>query len=145
MSRDPFHDLHHKEAGTSPHIRLISEGGNCLAKSPIPVCIDSIQATQTCTTESQHTVYCSAAACTTTVAPHYHALLCVPSWHAAELDKELIPDVLRHRLEQLGNHLTPAAQVKVRHAGRLWYISDQSRHYTVRRLAASLSVCLEAQ
>lgn len=55
--RDPFHDLHHHETGSTSHIRLISEGGSSHARSPDLVCIDSIQATLTCTTEAQHAVY----------------------------------------------------------------------------------------
>jgi len=139
MSRDPFHDLHHKEPGATPHIRLISEGGSSFARTPMPVCIDSIQVAQTCTTESQHTVYHPATACTM-VAPQDNSLFCIPLEHAVELDKELIPDVLRHRLEQLGSRLTSSAQVSVRDAGRLWRISDQGRTYSVRRLVVRLAV-----
>jgi len=138
MSRDPFHDLHHKEAAATSHIRLISEGGSSFARTPAPTCIDSIQVSQTCTTESQHTVY-SATACTI-VAPRDNSLFCLPLDHAAELDAGSIPGVLRHRLEQLGSRLTSTAQISVRDAGRLWQIRDQGRSYSVRRLALRLAV-----
>ena len=111
--KDPFHDLHHQDGATS-HIRLISEGGSSHARSPELVCIDSIQATHSCTTESQHTVYRSATACSMVVPPE-NAICCLAVEHALELDQELIPDVLRHRLTQLGSRLSIGAQVSARH------------------------------
>lgn len=140
--KDPFHDLRHNEAGASSHIRLISEGGSSHARSPELVCIDSIQATHTCSTESQHTVYRSATACSSAV-PAESSLCCLPAEDGEDLDRELIPEMLRHRLERLGIALSPGARVSVRHAGRLWCVKDEDRAYSVRKLAARLAVYLD--
>ncbi len=140
--RDPFHDLHHQEAGATSHIRLISEGGSSHARSPEMVCIDSIQATQSCPTETQHTVYRSATACSI-AAPEETSLCSLAAEHAQELDNESIPDVLRHRLERLGNALTAGARVSVKHPGTLWRIVDQGCTYSVRRVAARIAVYLD--
>lgn len=141
--RDPFNDLHHNECGASSHIRLISEGGSSHAGSPQVVCIDSIQATHTCTTESQHTVYRSATACSV-AAPRETSLCWVQAALAGELDQGVIPRVLRHRLQLAGVPLlAAAARVNVRAPGRLWYISDEGRTFTLRRIAARIAVYLE--
>ena len=137
--RDPFHDLHHQEAGATSHIRLISEGGSSHARSPEMVCIDSIQATHPYPSETQHTVYRSATA-SSMAPPEENSICCLAAEHAHELDQELIPDVLRHRLERLGSRLTPGARVSVRHPGRIWRINDQGCAYSVRMLAARIAV-----
>lgn len=139
--RDPFHDLRHNHAGAISHIRLISEGGNSHAGSPEPVCIDSIQATHSCTTESQHTVYRSATAIGTATASEA-LLCCLAAEHAADLDRELVPGMLRQRLERLGITLSPAARVNVRHPGRLWCVTDEGASYSVTKEAARLAVHL---
>lgn len=140
--RNPFHDLHHQESGATSHIRLISEGGSTNARAPEMVCIDSIQATQTCTTESQHTTYRSGAACSTAL-PREPSLCCLGLEYADALDKESLPDLLRHRLARSGSPLTSGARVSVRQVGRSWHIEDDGRAYTVRRVVTRLAVYLE--
>lgn len=145
MSRDPFHDLHHEKYADSRHIRLISEGGSSPARTPGPVCIDSIQVTQTCTTESQHTVYRSATGACTMFSTPDNSLFSIPSEHVAELDQGLLPAVLRARFHQQGAPLSGSVQVNVEHAGRIWFISDQHGKYSIRKLAANLTVYRDAQ
>ena len=140
--RDPFHDLHHQEAGAASHIRLISEGGSSHARSPEMVCIDSIQATHPYPSETQHTVYRSGTACSI-ADPRENALCCLAAEHAQELDRESIPDLLRHRLERLGSRLTPGARVSVGRPGRIWRINDQGCTYSLRMLAARIAVYLD--
>lgn len=142
--RDPFHDLHHQEATITSHIRLISEGGSSHAGSTELVCIDSIHATQTCTTESQHTGYRSATACNAAT-PLEISLCCIGVEHTQELDDQLIPDVLRQRLERLGHPLGAGASVSVRHPGRLWSLKAAERSFSVRRLAARIAVYPEPE
>lgn len=140
--RDPFHDLRHADTGASSHIRLISEGGSTHARSPELVCIDSIQATQTCTTEAHHTVYRAQAACSISL-PGEAPICTVSAGHAGDLDREQVPEVLRQRLERLGHGLTPAARVSQRTPGRLWCISDQDRCYSVRKMASRIAIFSE--
>lgn len=137
--RDPFHDLHHQEASITSHIRLISEGGSSHASSAELVCIDSIHATQTCTTESQHSGYRSATACNAAT-PLEISLCCIGVEHAQELDHQSIPEVLRQRMERLGDALGEGAGVTVRLPGRLWSINDAERRFSIRRLAARIAV-----
>jgi hypothetical protein len=140
MSRDPFRDIPNEKAPDSQHFRLISEGGCTLSKSPQPVCIDSIQVSQTCTTESRHTVYRSATgACTMFPLPD-HSLFSVPPEHATELDLAMVPSVLRTRFEQQGIPLSSGVLVEVQLAGRIWFISDQHGKYSIRKLASHLTV-----
>ena len=143
MNRDVFNDLHYDKAADSRHIRLISEGGSSLARNPEPVCIDSIHITQTCTTESQHTVYRSATGPCTMFASPDNSLFSVPSEHARELDQGVVPAVLRTRFEQQGFPLSDSVRVEVQHAGRIWSISDADKNYSVRKLAAHLTVYRE--
>lgn len=139
MSKAP-HDLHHEKAADVKHIRLISEGGNSFAKSPEPVCIDSIQVNQTCTTESQHTIYPGNLA-----SPHDNSLFSLPPKHALELDRCFIPAELRMRFKQQGITLSESARVVVHQAGSGWSISDLESQYTVRKLSAQLNVYRSAQ
>ncbi|WP_224959278.1 hypothetical protein [Geomonas subterranea] len=136
--RDPFHDLHHHETGGSSHIRLISEGGSSHARSPELVCIDSIQATQNCTTEAQHTVFPAAVAAGT--APPESSICTLPPDHAEELDRGILPPLLRQRLLLLGLSLSPAATVSVKEPGKLWLVADETRSYPVRLIAARIAV-----
>ena len=145
MSKDPFHDLHHEKVGDLRHIRLISEGGSSPARSPGPACIDSIQVSQTCTTESQHTVYRSATGACTMFSSPDHSLFSVSTEHARELNQGLLPGVLRSRFEQQGIALSDSARVEVQQAGRIWFISDQDSSYSVRKLASHLTVFRDSQ
>lgn len=142
--RDPFHDLHHQEGTITSHIRLISEGGNSHAVNAELVCIDSIHATQTCTTESQHSGYRSATACNA-ASPLEISLCSIGVEHAQELDDRLIPEVLRQRLERLGTILGEGALVSVRHPGRLWSLKAAERRFSVRRLASLIAVYPEPE
>jgi hypothetical protein len=140
MSKDPFHDLHHEIAPDTRHIRLISEGGTSLTRSPEPSCIDSIQVSHTCTTESQHTVYRSATGACTIFSSQDNSLFSIPSELAQELDENRLPAVLRARFEQQRLPLSDAAEISVQHPGRIWFITDQEKRYSVRKLAAHLTV-----
>lgn len=142
MSRCTFHDLHHEKASDTQHIRLISEGGCSLSRSPGPICIDSIQVSQTCTTESQHTVFRSSAC--SMLAGSGNALFSIPAEHAPELDQGVIPEVLRTRLAQQGIIVSGDAVVTVQHEGRLWLLTDQGQNFSVRRLSAHLAVFKES-
>ncbi|MBU5611809.1 hypothetical protein [Geomonas azotofigens] len=136
--RDPFHDLHHHETGGTSHIRLISEGGTSHARTPELVCIDSIQATQSCTTEAQHTVF--PAAVGPGAAPADTLVCTLPPEHAEELNRAIVPALLRQRLQLLNLPLSPAATVSVREPGKLWLVSDGTRSYSVRLIAARIAV-----
>lgn len=136
--RDPFHDLHHHETGSTSHIRLISEGGGTQARSPEMICIDSLQATHPCATEAQHAVYRPSTVCST-VAPG-NALCSIPAEHAADLDRNALPGLMRQRLQLVGVELGPAATLAVREPGKLWHIQDGEHRYVVRRLAARIAV-----
>jgi hypothetical protein len=140
MSRENFQDLHLENPQEEQHIRLISEGGSSLIRSPKPVCIDSIQVSQTCTTESHHAGYRSATGACTMFSQSANALFSVPCEHAQELDEGLLPAVLRARFVQHGVALTDAAQVTIQMPGRIWYICQQNCRYSVRKLAAHLTV-----
>jgi hypothetical protein len=140
MSLNPFHDLQSKRATRTPHIRLISEGGNSLARSPEPVCIESIQVSHTCTTESHHMAYRSTTgACSMFCLPDT-SLFSVPFEQALQLDKGLIPGLLRSRFKQQALPLSDAARVDVHHPGRIWFINDQDRKYAVRKLGGRLTI-----
>jgi hypothetical protein len=144
MSVNPFHDLHRNRNHTR-HVRLISEGGNTISRSPGPVCIDTIQVAQTCTTESHHAHYrTTAGACSMFTLPD-NSLFSIPCEHALELDNGSLPAVLRSRFEQRGLALSDSATIEVRHSGRIWFISDQGRKYSVRKLAARLTVFTDPQ
>lgn len=139
--RDPFHDLHHHETGSTSHIRLISEGGRSHARSPELVCIDSIQATQSCTSEAQHTVYPANAQ---TSAPPEPPLCSLPAEHASALDAEALPPLLRQRLQLLGVLLPPGLCVTVQDPGRLWHFESGGRSYSARRVAGRIAVYPDA-
>lgn len=141
MSRDRFLDLQHQETAGPEHIRLISEGGKSLARSPRPLCIDSIQVTQTCTTESRHLVYPSGA-CNIFPLPDT-SLFSVPAEHAELLDRGSLPDLLRARFCQQKTEISENACLIIQHPGRLWLLTDNGRTYSIRKLAAQLAVFVE--
>ena len=139
MATNPFHDLHLKQSHNR-HIRLISEGGTTLARSPSPVCIDTIQVAQACTSESHHALYRrTTGACSMFAVPD-NSLFSVPGGHARELDDGCIPGVLRSRLAQRGILLSDGVALAVVRQGAIWSIADQGRQFSVRRLAARLTV-----
>jgi len=140
MSRDPFHDFLREKISDNGQASLLSEGGSSLARTPEPLCIDSIQVSHTCTTESRHIAYrCTAGACTLFSSPD-NSLFSVPCGVAAELDSVSIPAVLRARFEQRGVPLSEGARLEVQQAGRTWLITDKDSRYSVRRSAARLTV-----
>jgi hypothetical protein len=145
MSRENFQDLHLENSAEEQHIRLISEGGTSLIRSPKPVCIDSIQISQTCTTESHHATYRSVTGACTMFSPSDNVLFSIPSEHAQELDQGLLPAVLRSRFAQQGIPLPESAEVRVHRPGRIWYISDQQRRFPVRKLAAHLTIYRDSE
>lgn len=145
MNLNPFHDLQSNHATRPRHIRLISEGGNSLARSPEPICMESIQVNQTCTTESHHMAYrATTGACSMFCLPDT-SLFSVPAELAEHLDKGSIPAVLRIRFQQQRISLSDAARVEVQHRGRIWFINDQGRKYPVRKLAARLTIFRDAK
>ena len=140
MSPNPFQDLQCQEAGHALHIRLISEGGNSLARSPAAIGIDSIQISHTCTSESPHMACHSiTGACSLFSLPD-NSLFSVPGEQALQLDQGLIPALLRCRFQQQGIRLSDGARVEVQHPGRIWLINDQERKYAVRKLLARLTI-----
>ena len=143
MSRDRFLGLQHQESAGPEHIRLISEGGNSLARSPRPLCIDSIQVTQTCTTESRHLVYPSGAGACNLFAASDSSLFSVPAEHAGSLDQGSIPAVLRARFVQQKTPLSDTPCLVIQHPGRLWFLTDNGRKYSIRKLSAQLTVFAE--
>jgi len=144
MSRDRFQDLHREKAAGPEHIRLISEGGHSLARSPRPICIDSIQVTQSCTTESQHIVYRSVTGACTMLSSPNHALFSFSLENAGDLDRGVLPAVLRARFEQQRMPLSDSACLSVQRPGRIWFLTDLGRRYSIRKLAAYLTVFREA-
>jgi hypothetical protein len=139
MSSDAFHDFHRERSTTPEHIRLISEGGSSLARSPGPLCIDSIQVTQTCTTESQHMVYRST---TGSYNLPDNSLFSAPAEYAVELDRGLLPEVLHSRFQQQNQTLSENACVTVHNPGRIWVITDRDRKYSIRNLQSRLTIYL---
>jgi len=139
MNRDPFHDFPREKISDSCQICLLSEGGSSLARTPGPLCIDSIQVNPTCTAESHVAYRCTAGACTLLSIPD-NSLFSVPCGVAAELDSFSIPAVLRARFEQRGVPLSEGARLEVLQTGRTWLITDEHSRYSVRRSAARLVV-----
>jgi hypothetical protein len=135
-----FRDVHHEKSTDQLHIRLISEGGSSVVGTPGPVCIESIQVTQTCTSESQHTVYRSATGACTMFSSPDTSLFSLPSSNAVDLDDASIPHILLTRFDQQGVPLSAEARIIVKHTGKIWAVSDQGRTYTIRKLAESLTV-----
>lgn len=139
MSSDAFHDFHRERSTTPEHIRLISEGGSSLARSPGPLCIDSIQVTQTCTTESQHVVYRSTSG---SYNMPDNSLFSAPAEYSMELDKGLLPAVLHSRFKQQNQPLSESAYLTVHNPGRIWVITDRDRKYSIRHLQSRLTIYL---
>jgi hypothetical protein len=138
MSRHPFDDRLEKPAENNS-IRLISEGGNSLARSPEPVCFETMQVVHTCTTESQHTYRSSSGICTRSPSSD-SALFSVPLEHASALDQGGIPEGVRRGFKQQGFPLSETASITVQQPERAWAISDRDRSYTIKKFATSLAV-----
>jgi hypothetical protein len=145
MRRHPFNDHFHDKAGDANHIRLISEGGGSFAKSPCPVCIDSIQVAHSCTTESQHMVYrSSTGACSMFCAAPAASLFSVSSECAQELEEGNIPHALSLGFQRSGIPLSDQARCEVQN-GRNWLINDRGDRYCIKKIAGELRVYREPE
>jgi hypothetical protein len=146
MRRHPFNDHFHDKAEDANHIRLISEGGGSFAKSPCPVCIDSIQVAHSCTTESLHMVYrSSTGACSMFCAAPAVSLFSVSSDCVRELEQGCIPDALRIGFQQRGIALSDQAGSETVQNGRNWLINDRGARYSIKKIEAELQVYREPE
>ena len=133
-------DLQRKELNLVRHGRSVSEGDSFLARNSGPICIDSIQVSKTCTTESQRVAARSTTGGCSMFSLPDSSLFCVPAERSRQLDACSIPAVLRARFQQQGMPLSDRARVEVKQMGKAWFINDQGSKYSVRKLAQWLTI-----
>jgi hypothetical protein len=63
--------------------------------------------------------------------------------HAPELDKGFIPEALREEFKSKGIALSDGARINVSHVGKIWYVTDKEKKYSVRALPTNLYVYTE--
>ena len=141
MYRNSFQDEPLRRTCQSRIIQLIADGGNTLAGSLAPICIDTNQLTQSYTSEPHHLVErATSSSCSKIILPA-NTFFSVPFEHALELDEGLIPAVVRSRFAQRGCQLADDARVVVLRSSKSWVIQDRDTTYPVKKCSAALAIC----
>lgn len=129
-------------ANSSRHLKLVSEGGGEAetqrAKSWSP---DQIVAS--CITSQQMENFRAYNNVCMTLPTNDMYVFSLPLEHAGDLDQGVIPEAVLHEFEAKDSPLSPAARLNVQHPGRVWFIVDLDRKYSVRMVPTGLLVYSE--
>lgn len=74
---------------------------------------------------------------------HNAFLFAVSLEHSSDLDLGVIPEAVHQEFRELGEPLSPHAQLIVANSGQIWFIKDQERKYSVRMVPTGLLVYIE--
>jgi hypothetical protein len=141
-----------KEAQSLQHFKLISEGGSNVAFSPgpgvcppvsKPVCTDVRSAINDCTTDSMKRQSQANAQNYTHLPPQDQFLFSLDPGNAQELNQGIIPAAVRKEFKSKGVPLSETARLNVMHVGKIWFITDNEKRYSVREVPTLLYVYTE--
>ncbi|MBU5611810.1 hypothetical protein [Geomonas azotofigens] len=130
------------EIGDSRHLKLVSEGGGepetRRAQSWSP---DQIVAS--CITPQQMENFRAYNNVCMTLPTNDMYVFSLPLEHALGLDQGEISREVRQEFDANGSPLSPAAKLNVQQSGRVWFIVDLDRKYSVRMVPTGLLVYSE--
>ncbi|WP_224959274.1 hypothetical protein [Geomonas subterranea] len=76
-------------------------------------------------------------------ADHDTYVFSLPLEHVVGLDQGEVPPEVRQEFETNGSPLSPAAKLTVQQSGRVWFIIDMDRKYSIRMVPTGLLVYSE--
>jgi len=126
----------------SKHVKLVSEGGG-EAETRRAQCWSPDQIVASCITPQQMENFRAYNNVCMTLPTNDRYVFSLPLEHAGDLDQGVIPQAVRQEFEAQGSPLTAAARLSVQHCGRVWFIVDLDRKYSVRMVPTGLLVYSE--
>lgn len=130
------------ENNGSRHVKLVSEGGT-EAEAQRAQCWSPDQIVASCITPQQMENFRAYNNVCMTLPTNDMYVFSLPLERAGELDHGTIPPAVRQEFEAQGVSLSPAARLTVQHSGRVWFIIDLDRKYSVRMVPTGLLVYSE--
>lgn len=132
---------HGGEAGTArSHVKLVSEWG---AEAQRARFWPPEQMVASCITPQQMDNFRAYNDVCMTLPTNDRYAFSLPLDRAGELDQGVIPQPMLREFEANGSPLSGAARLLVQHAGRVWFIVDLDRKYSVRMVPTGLLVYSE--
>ncbi|MBJ6748601.1 hypothetical protein [Geomonas anaerohicana] len=128
--------------GGSRHLKLVSEGdGDPATRRAQSWSPDQIVAS--CITSQQMENFRAYNNVCMTLPTNDMYVFSVPLEHAGELDQGEIPLAVRQQFDANSSALSPAARITVQQSGRVWFIIDLDRKYSIRMVPTGLLVYSE--
>lgn len=132
------HDLF-KQGSNYQHFKLISEGGSYIAGGgPRPGCPSTIEATKNCRTQKAKGNW--KAATGRCLGPIDDIHLFDVRTLLSDLDQYIIVVELRQEFEKNGIKLSDNAAVSIEQKGSIWFIIDEKKRYTIRKVKGNFKV-----
>ncbi|WP_224983968.1 hypothetical protein [Geomonas agri] len=128
--------------GGSKHLKLVSEGDGDSATRRAQ-CWSPDQIVASCITSQQMENFRAYNNVCMTLPTNDMYVFSLPLEHAGELDRGEIPQAVCQQFEANGSALSPAAKINVQQPGRVWFIIDLDRKYSVRMVPTGLLVYSE--
>ncbi len=160
MSTKDINDGSNKNQKNYQHFKLISEGGNYLARETTTTggcdntlakyaegkdgkCPTSIEIRRQCPNPSQVQAYQDAVTGGAMLPAESRFLFATSLEHIRELDKGIIPEALRQEFKNKGIPLSDSTRINTTYIGKIWYLTDKERKYSVRAVPTNLYVYTE--
>ncbi len=128
---------------SSSHVKLVSEGGAGESETQQAQCWSPDQIVASCITPQQMENFRAYNNVCMTLPTNDRYVFSVPLDHAADLDQGTIPETMLEEFEANGSPLSRAARLSVQHLGRVWFIVDLDKKYSVRMVPTGLLVYSE--
>lgn len=126
------------------HVTLVSEGGAGEAEAQRAQCWSPDQIVASCITPQQMENFRAYNNVCMTLPTNDMYIFSLPLEHAAELDRGAIPPAVLQEFEANGSPLSPWVRLNVQHPGKVWFIVDSGRKFSVRMVPTGLLVYSES-
>lgn len=125
------------------HVKLVSEGGADDGDTRRAQCWSPDQIVASCITPQQMENFRAYNNVCMTLPTNDMYVFSVPLENADDLDQGVIPLAMQQEFEANGSPLSAAARLNVQHQGRVWFIVDLDKKYSVRMVPTGLLVYSE--
>jgi len=129
--------------GSSRHVKLISEGGPGETETHSARCWSPDQIVASCITPQQMENFRAYHNVCMTLPTNDMYVFSVPLEYSGDLDQGVIPQAMLKEFEANVSPLSGAARLNVQHLGRVWFIVDLDKKYSVRMVPTGLLVYSE--
>lgn len=129
--------------GGSEHVKLVSEGGLGEAEAERAQCWSPDQIVASCITPQQMENFRAYNNVCMTLPTNDMYVFSLPLEHADDLDQGILPAAVLQEFAANGSPLSGSARLRVQHSGRVWFIVDLDRKYSVRMVPTGLLVYSE--